>query len=64
MTTKEYIAFTKKQEKRYRLIAQCVNDPAKKIDAKLKEERARRLHAALQKLWGDEHSINRAVLPM
>ena len=64
MTTKEYIQFTKKQEKRYRLIAQCVNDPAKKIDAKLREERARKLHANLQRLWGDDRSINRAVLPM
>lgn len=64
MTTKEYIAFTKEQEQRYRIVAQCVDDPVKKVDAKLKAARARRLHANLKKLWGGDRSVNRAVLPM
>ena len=64
MTTKEYIAFTKEQEQRYRIVAQRVDDPVKKVDAKLKAARARRLHANLKKLWGGDRSVNRAVLPM
>ena len=64
MTTKEYIAFTKEQEQRYRIVAQCVDDPAKKAEAKLKAARARRLHANLERIWGGDRSLNRAVLPM
>jgi len=64
MTTKEFIAFTKKQEQRYTIIAECTDDPVKKVESKMKAVRARRLHANLQKLWGGDHSINRAVLSM
>ena len=64
MTTKEFIAFTRDQEKRYRIIAGCTDDPAKKVEAKLKAARARKLHAHLRKLWGGDRSLNRAVLPM
>ena len=46
------------------IIAECTDDPVKKVESKMKAVRARRLHANLQKLWGGDHSINRAVLPM
>lgn len=64
MTTREFIKYTKDQEKRYTILAECTDDLKEKIKAKIKAVRARRLHANLERLWGGDRSINRAVLPM
>ena len=64
MTTREFIKYTKDQEKRYTILAECTDDLEEKIKAKIQAVRARRLHANLERLWGGDRSINRAVLPM
>lgn len=64
MTTKEFIKYTKDQEKRYTIMAECTDDLEEKIKAKMKAARARRLHANLERIWGGDRNIHRAVLPM
>lgn len=64
MTTREYIKFVKDQEKRYTILAECTNDPIEKYEARKKAIRARRLHANLERIWGGDSNIYRAVLPM
>lgn len=64
MTTREYIRYVKDQERRYMLKAECTNDLNEKIEAKMKAAKARRLHANLERIWGGERNIYRAVLPM
>ena len=64
MTTREFIKYTKDQEKRYTILAECTDDLEEKIKAKIKAVRARRLHANLERIWGGDSNIYRAVLPM
>ena len=64
MTTREFIKYTKDQEKRYTILAECTDDLEEKIKAKIKAVRARRLHANLERIWGGDSTIYRAVLPM
>ena len=64
MSTKEFIEYTKKREKRLNLKSLLADDLKDKIEYKIQARKAHVLGENLERIWGGADSINRAVRPM